>query len=455
MNSIRSIKCEGQLRLTLINHFKLFVKYYSSEYKKWRLIMKSMRLTWLFISLSFLGCNSVNEPLLSSIKENAILIENITADGNCESLTFLGDFVDNTSIIGLGEARHDGREFFTMKHQLIKCLVSEHGFTHFLMEEGFPYGEILNHYLKTGEGDPAHIINNMGAWYIWDTGEFRVLVDWLRKWNSTQSQENQVIFQGIDITDPIHALDKVHTFLKDKEVVFNSNVSFEIFRVPMWTQIMLKYQSLSKKELDAIGDAINELMQLIVKQKAEDELLRSMQTVADAHKMFRLMNTDYVAAGDIRERAMSSNIEWIIDTAKQDSKFIIWSHNFHISKSHFNLDAPSMPKSELVPMGYYLSEKKRNEYKAIGFSFYEGVPQWGLPTSSNDSLDALFNDVSDSSFFIDLSKVKGLDEKFFQRGQGGIAELIPSKSFDGMIYIPLLDKVWTSDLARAKFQTMQ
>lgn len=49
----------------------------------------------------------------------------------------LKDMVGSASIVGLGEATHGAHEVFTMKHRIVKYLVSEKGFTNLVLEEGW------------------------------------------------------------------------------------------------------------------------------------------------------------------------------------------------------------------------------------------------------------------------------------------------------------------------------
>lgn len=59
-----------------------------------------------------------------------------------------------------------------------------------------------------------------------------------------------------------------------------------------------------------------------------------------------------------RDRCMAENLLWIRDQ-NPSSKIIAWAHNDHIKKSE-------------GAMGNFLADSLKNNYRAFGFTFYEG-----------------------------------------------------------------------------------
>ena len=66
--------------------------------------------------------------------------------------------------MGLGEATHGSREFFTLKHRLIEYLVTEQGFTVFAFEADHGRCKPLDAYVTTSEGDPVQGLRDLGYW---------------------------------------------------------------------------------------------------------------------------------------------------------------------------------------------------------------------------------------------------------------------------------------------------
>lgn len=75
-------------------------------------------------------------------------------------LQSLKDIVGDRRVVALGESPHGTREFFQLKHRIFEFLVREMGFTVMGMETTMPEAFALNHYVLTGEGDPARALSN-------------------------------------------------------------------------------------------------------------------------------------------------------------------------------------------------------------------------------------------------------------------------------------------------------
>ena len=60
------------------------------------------------------------------------------------------------------------REFFRMKHRIFRYLVEEMDFKTFAIEASWPEANRINHYLQTGEGDPARLLAGLYFW-TWNT----------------------------------------------------------------------------------------------------------------------------------------------------------------------------------------------------------------------------------------------------------------------------------------------
>lgn len=70
----------------------------------------------------------------------------------------LADALADRTVVGLGEATHGTREFFRLKHRLIRFLVEEHGFRAVALESNFLVALALDDYVTRSEGDPREAI---------------------------------------------------------------------------------------------------------------------------------------------------------------------------------------------------------------------------------------------------------------------------------------------------------
>ncbi|MBZ0099596.1 MAG: erythromycin esterase family protein, partial [Taibaiella sp.] len=95
-----------------------------------------------------------NKELIKALKQHAHPIATATPLSDNSDLTFLKDVLKDKTVIGLGEATHGTREFFQMKHRLVKFLVEEMGYRQFAIESNFAECMAINDYVRDGIGDP-------------------------------------------------------------------------------------------------------------------------------------------------------------------------------------------------------------------------------------------------------------------------------------------------------------
>jgi erythromycin esterase len=95
-----------------------------------------------------------------------------------------GAMIGSAHVVALGEATYGTREFFQLKHRIVRYLVSEKGFTHFAVEATAPEAADLNRYLQTGEDNPKMLLSRLYSW-IWNTQEVLDMIASMREWNST------------------------------------------------------------------------------------------------------------------------------------------------------------------------------------------------------------------------------------------------------------------------------
>ena len=100
--------------------------------------------------------DEVDPDIVMWLEENVIPLTTTEPTENHDDLAFLSEMIGDARLVGLGEATHGSREFFTMKHRLVQYLVEEMGFTTFAIEANFPEAARINDYLHTGEGDPQN-----------------------------------------------------------------------------------------------------------------------------------------------------------------------------------------------------------------------------------------------------------------------------------------------------------
>ncbi|MDQ4021642.1 MAG: erythromycin esterase family protein [Actinomycetota bacterium] len=142
----------------------------------------------------------MTEGVLTALRRRSLELRSLHPGGAHGDLARWGERLGGVRVVGLGEATHGSREFFTLKHRLIEYLVTQQGFTVFALEADRDRCGALDAYVTTGEGDAVQGLRDVGYW-TWNTQEVLALLIWLRGHNATVSAGRAVRVVGVDPSD--------------------------------------------------------------------------------------------------------------------------------------------------------------------------------------------------------------------------------------------------------------
>jgi len=114
---------------------------------------------WItLITCLFLSCGSdddelipevnVNDQLINALSDEVFVIRSSEPTINFSELDVL-DQLSNARFIGMGEASHGTKEFFEMKHKMLRYFVENHGYRGLIMEADFGESVKANEYVTT------------------------------------------------------------------------------------------------------------------------------------------------------------------------------------------------------------------------------------------------------------------------------------------------------------------
>ena len=105
---------------------------------------------------------------------------------------------ENTRIIALGEATHGNREFQQLKLDVFQIMVEQYGIRAFALEGDYGGCEVVNRYIHGGEGTAKEAAAAIG-FAIYRTGEMEELISWMRSYNETAADGDDIRFYGFDM----------------------------------------------------------------------------------------------------------------------------------------------------------------------------------------------------------------------------------------------------------------
>lgn len=256
-------------------------------------------------------------------------------------LTPWSDGLDGVRIVGLGEATHGTREFFTLKHRLIRHLVEERGTRTVAFEASEAAAVAVDACVRDGVGDVDTVLAGLGFW-VWHTVEVRDLLVWLRSHNAGLSPERRVRFVGVDPQLPTASVEAVTPRLA---ALGRPDLAGALG--PLAGR-GARGASLSPATLAAARAAAE-----LVPGPASAHLVRSAElATAGAHGR---------SVSAVRDRLMAEAVTAVADACPDDGPVAVWAHNGHLRV----LDG-------LLPMGSRLRHRWGAAYYALGLTFGEG-----------------------------------------------------------------------------------
>jgi erythromycin esterase len=418
------------------------------------------------------------EAVLSWARDQAVALNATVPGGNESDLSPFRKLVGDARIVLLGDSRHDAREQWLLKHRLIEFLVREMGFSVLAIEESLPCTAPLNAFLLGERDDLETVQSQLGAWYIWDTEEFRGLMRALRAHNDSAEGGPPVRLYGFDISEGVRrAVNDALAFLSrssaDTAEQLRRRIDLEPFSENFWVETMGNYGRLTSEATHALGDGLAELVKAL--RDRHDDLvardgqaeyewaLRQAVVASRAHEMMVSGTSgSFEEGGAIREAAMANNLAWLMRTVAPDERIIVWAHNFHVSRAPLDIEIPGRPAAEgMEPLGHLLARDFGDSMVSIGFSFERGLDPAQLAAAPESWVDGLLADVGPDAFLLDLRSapsddpVRGwLSERQTMRGQGGRSTVVPRSSFDALVFVRELGRTTPTESARERFASL-
>lgn len=358
------------------------------------------------ITLYSLACRfnfgQLGKPILI-VTEKGVLVVDISLEEaiekhalpyrSGEDLNRVIDAIGNSKIVLLGEASHGTSEFYTIRAELSKRLIQDHGFSIIAVESDWPPAYAVNLHIKALgnlEQDSIDVLQAFNRWptWMWANEEVSDFINWLRLHNAQSAKKTG--FYGIDLYSLWESMEEI---IQHLSVAGLSGNQLELAK-----KTLACFDSFDrdpeKYALSAIHPAnrcINEVERLLTSFRKDAPLFKDEKEMALSLKMnalvarnaedyYSAMVRDDALSWNIRDEHMAAAIKEIREFHGSDAKIIIWEHNTHIGDAR----ATDMRRAGMVNVGQLLREQQHQDgIFSIGFGTYTGsviaARSWGEP----------------------------------------------------------------------------
>jgi erythromycin esterase len=321
---------------------------------------------------------SVYEEMTSSqegwLRQNCSTLSTVNPDAGFEDLAPVRQMIGNIPIVALGEATHGAKQFFQLKHRLIRFLASEMGFTVLAIEAGMAETEALNEYVLTGRGNLDQVLADMFA-PMYRSDELRELFTWMRDFNKTSRKKLQV--KGICSSQLPYSFASLRTALKKVDPPAAKELNDQVLK-------MFSRKQLTVRDMrTALSKVASELIRhyqdpAVVRalggpNRQIDLIIQHAQVMEQGLIVYRYFeDPDFVSDCPFRDRCMAENFERIRTQVGPEEKVILWAHNMHVARAKGK-------------MGFHLSARHKRQMLVLALTCHEG--RYVAPSAVDRSSD--------------------------------------------------------------------
>jgi erythromycin esterase-like protein/predicted phosphoribosyltransferase len=299
----------------------------------------------------------------------------------------------------LGEASHGTHEFYQVRAEITKRLITEMGFTAVAVEADWPDAYRVNRYVRglSHDVDAVEALTDFRRFptWMWRNTVVVDFIEWLRAHNGARSaHEAKVGFYGLDLYSLHASMKAVLRYLErvDPEAAKRARERYSCF--DHFGEDTQAYGLMTRLNLSKSceEEVLNQLVEL--RRRApdyarrdgrpdEDELFgveQNARLVKNAEAYYRTMFLEEVSSWNLRDVHMAETLDELVAYLSRngrEAKIAVWEHNSHLGDAR----ATDMGRRGELNVGQLTREKYGDDAVLVGFSTYQGTvtaaTDWG------------------------------------------------------------------------------
>ncbi len=331
----------------------------------------------------------------------------------------------------LGEASHGTHEFYHIRAQLTKRLITEAGFTSVAVEADWPDAYRVNRYVQddSADADAVEALEDFRRFpqWMWRNADVLDFVGWLRQHNAAPSDTERVGFYGLDLYSLHGSIGKVLEYLDqvDPDGARRARARyscFDHFGADPQAYGYAASLGLTRSCEDAAVDQLVELRRAAAlharrdgRQAADAQFFaeQNARIVTSAEQYYRAMFGGRVESWNLRDRHMVDTLGALVTHREaslgRPEKVVVWAHNSHLGDAR----ATELGAAGEWNVGQLVREQHGASALLVGFLTHTGTvtaaSNWDAPAerktvrpSLPGSYEALCHETGKAGFLLDL-----------------------------------------------------
>jgi erythromycin esterase-like protein len=355
--------------------------------------------------------------------------------GNAGDLDPVLDLVGNAQFVLIGEATHGTHEFYHLRAEITKRLISEKGFSAVAVEADWPDAYRVNRFVR-GIGDGESADQSLAGFkgfpqWMWRNTVVLDFIRWLRRHNDAiHDATDKAGFYGLDLYSLYNAIGSVLDYLDrvDPEAAKRARYRYgclEHFNEDPHTYgYAASFDMKDTCERDVV-QALIDLQHHAPEYAQRDGLLaedeyffaeQNARVVKNAEAYYRSMFTGRVSSWNLRDQHMADTLDALTEhltNRTPQPKIVVWAHNSHLGDAR----ATEMGDQGEWNVGQLIRQRHEGRAVLIGQTTHAGTvtaaSDWGEPAETKrvqpslpESYESLFHMMSEqaktNSFFLNL-----------------------------------------------------
>ncbi|MFI0421037.1 erythromycin esterase family protein [Spongiactinospora sp. 9N601] len=327
------------------------------------------------------------------VDDHALTVETLDFQAPLDDLEPLRDTIGDARVVALGESTHHIREFYQVRHRILRFLVERCGFTVYALEAPFTQGQALDAWVRGGPGTVEQVAAEGIALSLGQCREMYEALTWMRERNAAATSP-PLRCVGTDLpgaaASPLPALEELAGYLRwaAPEVLPVLEQAVGVareFDEPIIFGALGRYEGLDPGQRDVLTSALSRLMahmdRLALVQRAKGhgaEHDTAMWHLRGAWYLDHLHRANaaegFESASTFRDVYMAESVLRLVEGG---ARVVLAAHNWHIQR------APALDGEErlLQPTGAHLAAALGDDYRAIGVTSSLGrTTTLGVPT---------------------------------------------------------------------------
>jgi erythromycin esterase len=319
------------------------------------------------------------QSLAEWVADHAITTDSLDPQAPLDDLEPLGELIGDARVVGIGESAHYVREFYLLRHRLLRFLAERCGFTVYAPEAPFSQAQAIDAWIQGGPGTVEEVAAAGVAIDLGRCREFHDQLAWMRAHNRTAARRLRLV--GTDVPgsggSPLPALEQVAAYLRvaDPDALPLAEQAIDLVRRyhdPATFTALGRYATLDQAAQDALTATVSRLlarMEAMAAWQASQHRGREHATalwhlrgVWHLDHLHRDVAGRGLAVADAaRDDFMAESVLRLLEDGPPELRVVVASHNIHLQKTPITGD----DAFGHFPQGYHLAQSLGEDYVAI------------------------------------------------------------------------------------------